>query len=139
MKQLAFLIFLLPIAVAGQSTTSYDQVMEKFQKFYNAGHGDSINAMFGHEWDQMKSSTTLWTNKSNDDLLKEFGFLKSYKFIGIDTSDPNRGYVFETSFSKKGAKTTSLTLDSDNNLSTFRFITISDGITKLLKKSRRSR
>lgn len=139
MRKIAFLFFLLPIVVAGQSTITYEQVMGKFQKFYNAGQGDSVNAMFGNEWNQTKSVTSLWTNKKNDELLKEYGYLKSFKFIGIDTSDPNKVYVFETKFSKKGAKTTSLTLDSDNNLSTFRFITTSKGIMKLLEKSRRKR
>jgi len=44
----------MPLAVAGQTVNSYQQAMEKFKKFYNAGQGDSINAMFGHEWDETK-------------------------------------------------------------------------------------
>ena len=68
--------------------------------------------------------------------LKEFGTLKSFKFIGIDTTDPNKVWVFKTLFSKGGVKTTSLTLDKNNRLDTFRFITESDGITELLKKDK---
>jgi len=135
MKLLAIVVFLMPLAVAGQTVNSYQQAMEKFKKFYNAGQGDSINAMFGHEWDQMKSTRPLWTNAKAAELLKEAGSLKSFKFIGIDTLDPNRVYVFKTFFSKKGTKTTSLTLDKDNNLGTFRFMTSSEGITQLLKTS----
>jgi len=138
MKFFALLIFLLPIAVAAQSKTDYENTMAKFQKFYNAGQGDSINAMFGHIPDDMKSSP-LWTNSKNEERLKEFGALKSFKFIGVDNSDPNKVYVFKTIFSKAGAKTTSLTLYKDFSVGTFRFITTSESINDLLRKSKNSR
>ena len=139
MKFFALVIFLLPIAVAGQSKTDYENAMAKFQRFYNTGQGDSINAMFGHIPDDMKSSRPLWTNDENAARLKEFGTLKSFKFIGIDKSDPNKVYVFETIFSKAGAKTTSLTLYKDYSVGTFRFITTSESINELLRKSKSSR
>jgi len=139
MKLLVMLAFLIPLAVAGQTTNSYQQAMEKFKNFYNTGQGDSINAMFGHEWDEMKLTKALWTNAGAAEYLKEYGTLKSFKFVGVDTLDPNRVYVFKTFFSKKGAKTTSLTLDKDNSLSTFRFITTSEGIMQLLKNAVRRR
>jgi hypothetical protein len=129
---------MLPIAATSQTITDYKQAMEKFQKFYNAGHGDNINAMFGHEWDEIKASNPLWTNKQVATHLDELGTLKSFKFIGIDTLDPNKVYVFQTHFSKAGLKTTSLTLDKDYNLATFRFITTSDGITELLNKRKKT-
>ena len=139
MKLLAIIVFLMPLTVAGQTTNSYQHVMEKFKQFYNAGHGDSINAMFGHGWDEMKSTKPLWTNKQAAEFIKEYGSLKSFKFIGVDTLDPNRVYVFKTFFSKAGARTTSLTLDKDNGLGTFRFITTSEGITRLLRNGARGR
>jgi hypothetical protein len=138
MKLLIALAFILPIAATGQTITDYKHAMAKFQKFYNAGRGDSINAMFGHDWDQMKISNPLWTNKQNDAHLAEFGTLKSFKFIGVDSLDPNKVYVFETFFSKAGTYTTSLTLDKDHKLGTFRFITSSDGITALQNKRKRN-
>lgn len=136
MRILLLVAFILPLAAVSQTTKDYNQAMEQFQKFYNAGQGDSINAMYGHDWDQMKSIKPLWTNDKNTGLLEEYGYLKSYRFIGIDTQDPNHVYVFETVFSKAGAKTTSLTLDSENHLGTFRFITTSEGIDKLMAKER---
>jgi hypothetical protein len=139
MKFFAFIIFLLPIAVAGQSKTDYENAMSKFQKFYNTAQGDSINAMFGHIPDDMKSGRPLWTNDQNEARLKEFGILKSFKFIGIDNSDPNKVYVFKTIFSKAGTKTTSLTLFDDLSLGTFRFITTSESINNLLRKSKSRR
>lgn len=136
MRMLLLFACILPLAAASQTKNDYSQAMEQFQKFYNTGQGDSINFMYGHEWDQMKSVKPLWTNDKNARLLEEYGYLKSYRFIGIDTQDPNHVYVFETVFSKAGPKTTSLTLDNENRLSTFRFLTTSDGIDKLMEKER---
>ncbi len=121
MKLFALLVFLLPLAVAAQTKIHYEKAMSKFQKFYNKGQGDSINAMFGHIPDDMKFSRRLWTDDTNAERLKEYGKLKSFKFIGIDESDPEKVYVFKTIFSKAGAKTTSLTLYEDNSVGTFRF------------------
>lgn len=139
MKFFALLVFLLPIAVAGQSQTDYENAMSRFQKFYNAGQGDSINAMFGHGWDETKLTRALWTHADAAKCLKEFGKLKSFRFIGIDKEDPNKVYVFETIFSKAGTKTTSLTLDKDHSLATFRFITTSESISALQRKHKHSR
>jgi hypothetical protein len=134
MKFLISLLFILPIAATGQTVTDYKHVMKKFQKFYNAGLGDSINAMFKHEWEQPKELEPMWTNKSVAEELNNSGTLKSFKFIGIDTLDPQKVYVFQTVFSKAGTKSTSLTLDKDHNIRTFRFFTIPDGVSALLHK-----
>src|SRR5690349_15742438 len=104
MKSIAFLIFLLPLFVTGQTKNDYERAMSKFQRFYNAGQGDSITAMFYYP-------ESVWTKESNALRLKEYGSLKSFKFIGIDTLDPDTVWVFKTLFSKAGTKTTSLTLD----------------------------
>lgn len=139
MKYFALLLFLLPLAVAGQSKTDYEKAMARFQTFYNAGRGDGINAMFGHAWDEMKLRKALWTNADAAESLKEYGKLKSFKFIGIDESDPNKVYVFDTIFSKAGTKTTSLTLNQDHSLGTFRFITSSESISALQRKQKSGR
>ena len=139
MKFFAILAFLIPFVVAGQSKTNYENAMAKFQKFYNAAQGDSINAMFGHGWDEMKLTKALWTNAKAAECLKEYGKLKSFTFVGVDKEDPNEVRVFQTVFSKAGTKTTSLTLDEDYALGTFRFITTSESINELLKTFKRSR
>jgi hypothetical protein len=134
MKFLISLLFILPIAATGQTVTDYIHAMKKFQKFYNAGRGDSINAMFKHEWEQPKELEPMWTNKSVADELNNSGTLQSFKFLGIDTLDPQKVYVFQTVFSKAGTKSTSLTLDKEQNIRTFRFFTIPDGISALPNK-----
>ena len=139
MKTLAFLAFLLPMTVVAQTKTDYQQVMAKFQRFYNAGQGDSIHAMFKPAIQSATASHPLWTKERNADLLKQFGTLQSFTFLGIDKTDPSNVYVFQTRFSKAGAKNTSLTLDDNSRLGTFRFITTSQGIDVLLKKRKSSR
>ena len=139
MRTLAFLAFLLPIAVVAQTKKDYHQAMAKFQRLYNAGQGDSIHAMFKPSVQTAIAEHPLWTNERNAKALKEFGTLKSFKFIGIDKTDPENVYVFQTIFSKAGVKTTSLTLDENSRLGTFRFITTSEGIDDLLKKQKARR
>ncbi len=136
MKRIMLLLCAIPVISFGQTKADYENAMAKFMKFYNAGQGDSINAMFSSSWDDMKKTHPLWTNEQNNDLLKEYGTLQSFRFIGIDETDPAKVYVFKTVYSKAGTKTTSLTLDKDHKLGTFRFITSSNGIKKLLKKAK---
>lgn len=139
MNFFALVIFLLPIAVAGQSKTDYENAMSKFQKFYNAGEGDSINAMSKSSIQLATKNNPMWTKEGNATALKQFGTLKSFTFLGIDKTDPGNVYVFQTFFSKAGAKTTSLTLDENSRLGTFRFITTSESINDLIRKSKKSR
>jgi hypothetical protein len=131
MKFFAFLILLLPVAMFGQTRGDYEGVMAKFQRFYNEGQGDNISAMFSST-----DSKFLWSNKKNIEYLEKFGTLNSFKFLGIDTLDSQKVRVFKTRFTKAGERITSLTLDKDNRLGTFRLMSRSKGITQLLKKDK---
>ena len=133
MKFIALFIFLAPLTLPAQTVADYKHVMEKFQQFYNAGQGDSITAMIN------SYPSPMWSNEETAKALKDFGTLTSFKFIGIDTSDPHKDYVFETQFSKAGVKTTSLTLHGNLKVGDFRFITTSECITALLKKQQKHR
>ncbi|MES2330516.1 MAG: hypothetical protein V4539_13015 [Bacteroidota bacterium] len=135
MKFLAILLLIMPFVLMGQTVKSYEQAMEKFKKFYNTGQGDKINAMFADDQSHFKLTHPLWTNARAAERLSEYGKLTSFKFVGVDTVDPNRVYVFQTVFSKKGELTTSLTLHKNNEIGTFRFDATSDEITRLLKKA----
>ena len=130
MKRFVTAFFFLPLFCSSQTTKDYNLAMQKFKAFYNAGQGDSINAMFGHSLDQAKARKTLWTNDEAAKALEELGKLESCKFIGIDESDPQKVYVFQTVFSKAGKKMTSCTLNKELAFGTFRLVTIPDKITK---------
>jgi hypothetical protein len=139
MKVLVALMIFIPFAVNAQTNDSYQKAMAKFQRFYNAGQGDSIEAMFSPRPEEMKNVPSLWSNREIAKRLKEYGTMKSFTFIGVDESDPNKVRVFETNFSKAGTKTTSLTLEDGDMLGTFRFITTSPEITQLVRNFRKGR
>lgn len=139
MKFLAILLLMMPLVSMGQTVKSYEQAMEKFKKFYNTGQGDKINAMFEDDQSHFKLTHPLWTNASAAETLNKYGKLESFKFVGVDKVDPNKVYVFQTVFSKKGELTTSLTLNKNNELGTFRFNATSDEITRLLKNTEHRR
>lgn len=130
MKVFVTVFFFLPLFCSSQTVKDYNSAIQKFKTFYNAGQGDSINAMFGHSWDQAKAIKPLWTNEETANALQELGTIESFKFIGIDKADPQRVYVFQTIFSKAGKKMTSCTLDKELAFGTFRLVTIPDNITK---------
>lgn len=140
MKILLCIAFLLPITAIAQTESDYLHAMANFQRFYNAGQGDSICTLFHLDNPTMeKGIKSMWSNEGTVDALKQFGTLKSFKYIGVDQTDVSTVRVFQTFFSKAGAKTTSMTLHQDNKLGTFRFITTSDGIDDLLKRQKTSR
>lgn len=139
MKILLCIAFLLPIIAIAQTKSDYQYAMANFQRFYNAGQGDSIRAMFPPDIQSEMAKTPMWSKENTAAMLKKYGTLKSFKYIGVDQTDVDTVRVFQTFFSKAGAKTTSMTLHQDNKLGTFRFITTSDGIDDLLKKQKASR
>jgi hypothetical protein len=126
MKIYWVLFLFIALASKAQSVKDYESAMKKFQKLYNAGKGDSINAMFWRNPEVHMDDRPLWNDIDIKSWIKEYGFLKSFKFLGVDTTDPENVYVFETKFSKKGTNMTSLTLIGKKQLGTFRFITIPD-------------
>jgi hypothetical protein len=125
MKIYWVLFLFIALASKAQSVKDYESAMKKFQKFYNAGKGDRINMMLRDDTTIMINGRHMWNDIDIKPLIKEYGFLKSFKFLGVDSTDPQNVYVFETKFSKKGTNMTSLTLVG-NQLGTFRFITIPD-------------
>lgn len=134
MKLSVFAIFLLPLTAAAQSNREYNKTMATFQKFYNAGQGDSINTLFNYSLEKMKAIGAVWTKEKTAGLITELGTMKSFRYIGVDTSDPEKVHVYETFFSKAGKKMTSLTLHENRRIGTFRLITIPDDMNALQKK-----
>lgn len=137
MKHLLFILLFLPVIGFAQTRKDHERAIGRFVKYYNNIQGDSIMRMWENgereEWNQK-----MWSDKSLTSMHKDFGKILSYKYLGIDTEDPNPGLaVFETQFSVVGWKTTSMTIDKEGWLGTFRFITSSDGIDKMLKNKKK--
>jgi hypothetical protein len=134
MKKLLLVFLFAPIVAFCQSQKDYERTFARFVKFYNNEQSDSIANM----WIGDEGIDNMW----NPDLIKtlhsEYGTIVSYSYLGIDKEDPNPGLaVFKTKLSKAGWKTTSFTIESDGSLGTFRFITSSDGIDKMLAKDKK--
>jgi hypothetical protein len=134
MKNLLLIFLLLPCFVFAQTQTDYEGAIGRFMKFYNSKQGDSIVKMWPSDAPYIESIKRSWNKEVMESLHEKYGKLLSYEYVGIDTEDSNPGLaVFKTKYSVVGEKTTSLSLDDKKHLSTFRFITSSDGIDKLLR------
>lgn len=133
MKYLLLAILLLPLAALAQTEKDYEQALKRFISFYNNRQGDSIERMWPPEDNYGDAMNAMWGRDAMDRLHTNYGKIESYKYLGIDKEDPNAGLaVFKTKFSIAGWKTTSLTLEQKKYLGTFRLITSSPGIDKLL-------
>ena len=134
MKNILLLFLLLPFVGYTQTQTDHEHAMSRFMKFYNNKQGDSIVNLWPSDAPYIGSIKRSWNKEVVESLHTKYGKLLSYEYVGIDTEDSNPGLaVFKTKYSVVGEKTTSLSLDEKKYLSTFRFITSSDGIDKLLK------
>lgn len=134
MKSIFFvlLIVIQPLILFAQSKADYEHAIKRFVNFYNNKQADSIVNMWPEQ--ERKEVKSMWSKERTEALLKEYGRITSYKYLGTDDEDPDKVVVYTTQFSIASSKTTSLTLDKEDYLGTFRFITSSEGIDKLLKK-----
>jgi hypothetical protein len=134
MKSLIFVLLIInqPFIVCAQNKADAERIMGRFMTLYNAGLYDSTYSLFSAE------DRELISLERNTDGMRmtrdEGGKLTSYEYLGIDKDDRNPGlYVFITTWTKVGKKTSSFTLDKEGKFETFRLWTSSAGITKLLK------
>jgi hypothetical protein len=123
---------MLQLSAFAQTTKDYERAMGSFVKFYNNSQSDSIINLSAPEY----RAHNMWTSELIASSQKEYGTIKSYRYIGIDTSDPGKVAVFKMVLTKAGVKASSLTLDKRNYIGTFRFFTSSDEIEKMLKRSK---
>jgi hypothetical protein len=120
--------------MAGAQTRSdYDFAMNKFVKAYNAKDAAAINKMWPVK--KRKQLENLFTAQQLEEMQEKYGRINSFKYVGADTSDPDKVIVFKTVFSRVGIKATSLTLEPGNFLGTFRLVTSSPGIAKMQKQA----
>ena len=138
MKFLLAILIFLPVTTIAQSQADFEKVMGNFVRFYNQDQTDSICSLFPTEVNG-KARECFWrwaAEKRPDSLssLKKYGRITSYKYLGVDVTDAEPVHVFEIMFSKAGKKAHSFTLDKAHKYGTFRFITSSDEIEKMLRK-----
>ena len=117
---------------AAQTKADYEIAIARFTKFYNSKQADSIQNMWSPKEDNM------WDVKMTEGVNKKYGKIVSYKYLGIDSTDTEQHglAVFKIQFSKAGKKALSLTMEKGKYLGTFRFITSSPHIDKMLREAK---
>lgn len=122
-------LLLITISAFSQSKADYEHAMNKFMTFYNHNQADSITNMFSDSWAKRKN--LLMPMDEVLKLKKQYGEMKSYKYIGITQEDTVT--IFRTVFAKH-TQATGILLDKENKMETFRFETTSEEIEKMLKR-----
>lgn len=136
MKSLLFLLLFLPFAASAQTEKDYQDVMDKFVRYYNADLTDSICTLFP-ERTERPGMECFWRWAQQDgSSLKKYGKIKSYQYLGKVTQDPEKVAVFKVVYAKKGTKALSFNLPENHKFGTFRFDTTDDEIAAMLKKAR---
>lgn len=133
MKNLLLITFLLPAAAMAQSQADYESMMNKFVKHYNKGNSEQIVAMFPK--DAQKFILSAYKPEEFVSKHEEQGKIQSFRYLGIDTTDPEQVRVFRVE-TTKGVRTMSFNLGPDGLFGTFRQYTTSDYIEQMLRNSR---
>jgi hypothetical protein len=134
MKYLLMLCLLISPAAYGQyAQADYERMMGRFANFYNSDQRDSICAMFPQYPD--RAGYCFWKEVNSDtSALEEYGSIVSWTWLGSDKEDEAPVRVFRVVYSKAGTKAMSFTLAGDHHFGTFRLITTSDEIERMLNK-----
>lgn len=134
MKYLVMLLLLLPILVEAQSKKDFKEVMDKFVQYYNADNTDKICTLFKEKKDI--GCFWRWANEKGSKSFEEYGKITSYQYLGKDKTDPEKVTVFRVNTEKQGIKAMSFTLGQGNKFGTFRFITSSEEIERMLAEGK---
>ncbi len=136
MKNILLFTYMLPICALAQSQADYERIVGNYMRYYNKGYADSITAQYSDEWGDMKKK--LWDKNKIDELKKEYGTMRSYKFLELYKPEDGDGggdglALFKVVFDKS-THAMAITLNKSNELLTFRFKTYSPHIDSVLKK-----
>lgn len=130
MKYLAILLILLPLGADAQNKKDFKEVMGKFVQYYNAGNTEMVCTLFPAN----KDEKCFWrmAEEQGSKSLDEYGKIVAYQYLGKDKTDPGNVTVFRIETEKQGVKAMSFTLEPGNKFGTFRFITSSEEIERML-------
>ncbi len=108
----------------------YIQAMDNFRASYNRSDAEAIRNMFSDDWGEMRKY--VWREDQNNELISDYGKLRSFKYIGR-SNEQDHVVLFEATFDKS-VHVMGIALDDKNKLETFRFNTTSPYIDKLLAR-----
>lgn len=130
MKYVLVCMLMLPLPATAQSKKDYKEVMGKFVAYYNEGNIDKICTLFTPHRDI--GCFWRWAQERSTDTTGQPGKILSYQYLGKDKTDEGKVTVFRIETEKQGVKAMSFTLEPGNKFGTFRFITSSDEIDRML-------
>lgn len=108
-----------------QTEEDYRTVIEKFQEYYNHAQVDSIISLYSDQWGDKKYK--LWSAERHQELMDEFGKMKTYKYV---TERPD-AVLFKVGF-EKSLHMMGILLDVKGKVLNFRFKTSSPEIDSML-------
>lgn len=114
----------------GQSRGDFDKAVAAFVRNYNNEDDEAINASFSHTWDDFatKHKTTMWAKGHTADIMKKYGKMRSFKYMGVARD----GVSIYKVVCDKSTHAFGLTLDGEGKFCTFRFQTSSPEINEML-------
>jgi Transglutaminase-like superfamily len=113
---------------AGHTQSQYEQVMAKLKDCYNSTSGTCVDALM---MDELKGWMT-------DDMLKEdfgkLGRMRSCKYLGMEVDNWDQDVALFKIVCDSSVHCMGISLDNDNKIGTYRFMTSSNYITWLMAK-----
>ena len=134
MKYIAICILLFACHFAGpaQTKTDYERVMAAYMKYHN----NVDSAGMTNLWPVNKrAEMSMLYSVTLASQHREYGDIKSFKYIGQDTTTSSKSTVFWVNFFQT-AHAMSFALDSNNHICIFRFKIWSPAIEKMLSAAR---
>lgn len=118
MKKLLFLLLCVPAAAMAQSRQDYIQQAAKFVQLFNQRKTDSICRMFPDE--KSTGIKCFWQGSDTDGTYDMYGRITSCVFSELDTISAMRPAVFKVTFTKKGTKAMTLSMNAAHKFTVFR-------------------
>ncbi len=135
MRYIVILFITLPLISLGQAPKDYTNVMARFVNYYNEVSADRICSLFPVK--KAEVGNCFWKSlkpSGEKSVYDVYGRIENYKYLGVDTTDPEKVAVFKVLFANKGEKAVSFNL-KNQKFGTFRFDTSSGLIEEMLKKN----
>ncbi|GAB3011169.1 hypothetical protein GCM10027051_11700 [Niabella terrae] len=104
--------------------------------YYNERSIDSLCSLFPLK--KSEEGLCFWKTlerNSEKSVYDEYGMIKNYEYLGVDSTDSKGVAVFKVQFANKGAKALSFNL-KNQKFEIFRLNTSSDFIEEMLKKKK---
>lgn len=123
----------LPLFSLAQTQEDYEAMLVKFMEYYNSAETEKIASLFTE-----RSRSSIERAYAKEKIMeghKHWGKIRSFKYLGIDTTDLERVAVFRIETTTQ-VHALSFNLFEDGKFGTFRHSTSSPEIDEMLRNSK---